>query len=430
MRRRLGASLAVVVLAMAACAQQQEDGAEPTEQPEQIGGSVEIAAKWSGAEQEAFEAVLAEFTEQTGTKVTYTSAGDEIATVLRTAIEGKKPPQLAVLPQPGLLNDLHEQEALQPINEIVGDAVDESWAPIWRELGSVDDELYGVFIKGSNKSTIFYSVGAFEDAEVEAPEDWEAFTAAASTLSDSGVTPLAIGGEAGWVLTDWFENLYIRVAGVEKYDQLTTHDIPWTDESVKQTLTTFAEILSEDDWILDGPTSLSFEESVDAVLRDEPRAAMVFEGDFVPTATDIAKAAEPTTDYDVFDFPSVEGSDPVVVGGGDVVVMLEETEQSRALLEFLASADAAELWIEEGGISSPNQDVDPETYTNEVVRRTAQALAGAETFRFDLSDLVPTELGGDVPGSMWSILQDFAENPDDVDGTATKLEAAAEKAFG
>src|SRR5687768_7311237 len=145
MKRRLGALLAVVVLAMTACGvQRDEEGAEPTEQPEQIGGSVEIAAKWSGAEQEAFEAVLADFTEQTGTKVTYTSAGDEIATVLRTAIEGKEPPQLAILPQPGLLNDLHEQKALKPIDEIVGDAVDESWAPIWRELGSVEDELYGV----------------------------------------------------------------------------------------------------------------------------------------------------------------------------------------------------------------------------------------------------------------------------------------------
>ena len=432
MTRRMSALLLAVVLATAACATDEQDGAEPTAEAERIGGRVQITAKWSGAEQEAFEKVLAAFTEQTGTRVTYTSGGDEIATVLRTAIEGKKPPQLAILPQPGLLNDLHEQKALKPIDDIVGDAVDESWAPTWRELGSVDDELYGVFIKGSNKSTMFYSVGAFEDAEVEAPEDWEAFKTAASTLSDSGVTPLAIGGEAGWVLTDWFENLYIRIAGLEKYDQLTTHEIPWTDESVIQTLATFGEILSEEDWILDGPTSLSFEESVDAVFRDEPRAAMVFEGDFVPTATDIAKAAEPKTDYDVFDFPSVEGSDPVVVGGGDVVVMLEETEQSRVLLEFLASTEAAEVWIEEGGISSPNRDVDPETYTNEVVRQTAQTLAGAETFRFDLSDLVPTELGGDVPGSMWSILQDFAEDasPENAEETAQKLEAAAKKAFG
>ena len=118
-----------------------------------------------------------------------------------------------------------------------------------------------------------------------------------------------------------------------------------------------------------------------------------------------------------------------MVGGGDVAVMLKDTPQSRALLEFLATTDAAEIWAEQGGFASPNKDVDASAYPNEIAGRTATSLAEAETFRFDLSDLVPTELGGDVPGSMWGILQDFAENPTDVDGTATKLEAAAKKAF-
>jgi hypothetical protein len=31
---------------------------------------------------------------------------------------------------------------------------------------------------------------------------------------------------------------------------------------------------------------------------------------------------------------------------------------------------------------------------------------------------------------MFSLLQDFLRNPDDVDGIATKLEAAAAKAYG
>ena len=31
---------------------------------------------------------------------------------------------------------------------------------------------------------------------------------------------------------------------------------------------------------------------------------------------------------------------------------------------------------------------------------------------------------------MWKLLQDFLQNPDDVDGTASKLEAAAKAAYG
>ncbi|MEX0873886.1 MAG: ABC transporter substrate-binding protein [Actinomycetota bacterium] len=425
---RAGALFALMVLFAAACGGEDGDGADLDAD---LGGSVEIAAVWTGAEQESFELVLDEFSERTGTEVTFTSTGDEIATVLRTRIEGGSPPQLAILPQPGLLNDLAEQDALEPIDEIVGDLVDESYAPIWRDLGSSsDDTLYGLFFKGDNKSTVFYNVGAFEDAGVEPPATWEEFIDAAQTLRDAGTTPLAIGGEAGWVLTDWFENIYIRMAGPEAYDQLTNHEIPWTDESVTEALELFAEVLSDDSLTLDQPTNVGFEESVDAVFADEPTAAMVFEGDFVPGATDVAKAAEPVTDYDVFDFPSIEGSDPAVVGGGSVVVMLEDTPQSRALLEFLGTPEAAEIIVAQGGFSSPNRDVDEAAYPNEIGQRTASSLADAEVFRFDLSDLVPTELGGDVPGSMWSILQDFAQDPSDVQGTAQRLEEVAARAFG
>ena len=421
------AAMGIVLLAWG-CA--GGDGGQEAELDTDLGGEVEVAAVWSGAEQESFQLVLDEFEERTGTSVTFTSTGDKIATVLRTRIEGGSPPQLAVLPQPGLLADLAEQDALEPIEEIVGDRVDESWATHWRELGTRDDTLYGLFFKGANKSTVWYNVPAFEEAEVEPPTTWEELETAATTLRDSGITPFAIGGEAGWVLTDWFENIYLRTAGPENYDRLTRHEIPWTDESVTTALERFAEILTQDGFVHEGPTKLSFEESVDAVLAKEPDAAMVFEGDFVPGATDIAKGAEPGTDYEFFDFPSIDDSEAAVVGGGDVVVMLDDTPQARALLEFLASAEAAEIWAKEGGFASPNKDVDTSAYPSDIAGRTATSLAEAEVFRFDLSDLVPTELGGDVPGSMWSILQGFAEKPTDVSGTAQRLEAAAKKAFG
>jgi alpha-glucoside transport system substrate-binding protein len=428
-RRWMSLFAAGLLVAAAACGDAGEQGDEAQETTANIGGSIEVAAVWSGAEQKSFQKVLDEFETRTGTKSTFTSTGDKIATVLRTRITGGEPPEVAVLPQPGLLVDLAEQKALKSIEEVVGDQVDASWAPDWRELGSHDGMLHGVFFKGANKSTVWYNVPAFEEAEVEPPQTWDELTEAAQTLRDSGIPPFAIGGGAGWVLTDWFENIYLRSAGAEKYDELTRHEIPWTDPSVKTALTTFGEILGGDGFVYQGPTKLTFEESVDAVLADEPKAAMVFEGDFVPGATDIAKGAEAGTGYDFFEFPSIDGSQPAVVGGGDVAVMLKDTPQSRALLEFLATTDAAEIWAEQGGFASPNKDVDAGAYPNEIAGRTATSLAEAETFRFDLSDLVPTELGGDVPGSMWGILQDFAENPSDVDGTAAKLEAAAKKAF-
>ena len=46
-----------------------------------------------------------------------------------------------------------------------------------------------------------------------------------------------------------------------------------------------------------------------------------------------------------------------------------------------------------------------------------------------MSDLAPAAFGGTPGQGEWKILQDFLTNPDDVDGTAAKLESAAAAAY-
>ena len=110
-----------------------------------------------------------------------------------------------------------------------------------------------------------------------------------------------------------------------------------------------------------------------------------------------------------------------------MIVMFKDNPAARALVEYLATAEAAEIWAKRGGFSSPNKNVSEDVYPDEILRTTASALASAETFRFDLSDLTPSAFGGDA---MFTILQDFLKNPDTVDQTADKLEAAAKQAYG
>jgi hypothetical protein len=313
--------------------------------------------------------------------------------------------------------------------EFARKTVEDNFAESWVDLASVDNKLYGVFFKGANKSTVWYNVHAYEDAGIEPAEDWDAFLQNAETLKQSGVPAWSIGGADGWVLTDWFEQIYIRLAGPEKYDQLTNHEIPWTDPSVKETLTELQKVFGDTDNIAggtNGALQANFPESVTNVFSDPPKAATVYEGDFVAGVITDETTAKPQTDFNVFDFPSVNGSEPAVVGGGDMIVMFKDNPAAQALVEYLATAEAAEIWAKLGGFSSPNKNVDPSVYPDEILRKTASALAEAETFRFDLSDLTPSAFGGD---QMFTILQDFLKNPDDVDGTATKLEAAAKQAY-
>lgn len=427
-----GAILASVLFVLAAACGPGEEEAPPAE-GDLSGQAVEVAAVWTGTEQENFQQVLDAFAERTGADVTYTSTGDDIAAVLGTRIEGGDPPDVAILPQPGLMADLAEQGALQPIEDVAGDEVDANYAPVWRELGSIDGTLYGVWFKAANKSTVWYNVGVFADAGVSPPATWDEFLEVARTIADFGVPPVSIGGADGWTLTDWFENVYIRSAGADAYDQLTRHEIPWTDDSVKDALGVMAELMGDESLIAGGTRGAlqtDFPTSVTQVFTDPPKAAIVYEGDFVAGVITGETDAQLGTDADFFDFPAIDGSSPAVVGGGDVAVLLTDSDAGKALIEFLATPEAGEIWAGLGGFTSPNQGVDLSVYPDEITRKSAEALTTAEVFRFDLSDLQPAEFGATVGQGLFKLFQDFLANPDDIDGVTKAMEAAAAQAFG
>ena len=406
------------------------DGGATTEEAgggEAVSGNISVLAVWTGAEGEAFQAVLDGFTaENPDVKVSYKSA-KEPATVLSTAVEGGNPPDIAALPQPGFMTDFAQRGALKPI-DFAEETIREGYSDSWLDLGTVDGKLYGLFFKGANKSTVWYNVAAFEDAGVEPAENWEDFLANAETIKASGVAPFSIGGADGWTLTDLFENIYLRTAGPEKYDQLTKHEIPWTDASVKEALTEMGKVLESGN-IAGGTSSAlqtDFPTSVTQVFSDPPKAAQVLEGDFVGGVIAAETQAQPQEGFNVYAFPEIGDSGKVVVGGGDVMVMFKDNPAARALIEYLATPEAAQIWAEKGGFSSPNKNVDEGVYPDDLTRQTATELANAEVFRFDMSDLMPGAFGSDA---MFTLLQDFLKNPSDVDGIAQKLESAAASAF-
>ena len=118
-----------------------------------------------------------------------------------------------------------------------------------------------------------------------------------------------------------------------------------------------------------------------------------------------------------------------MVGGGDSIIMFNDSPAARALIEYLATPEAAEIWAKRGGYSSANKNVPDTAYEDPLLRQTATAIGDAETFRFDLSDLQPAAFGATVGQGMWKEFQDFLRNPDDVDGTAEALERSAARAF-
>ncbi|WP_416444506.1 ABC transporter substrate-binding protein [Leucobacter sp. HNU] len=393
------------------------------------GVTLNVAADWSGAEQKNFEQVLAKFEQQTGAKVNYTSYGSDVATVLGQKVDGGDPPDVAVIPQPGLMQQLVAKKALVEVDQATKAEIEKNYSKDWVDLGKVDGKLYGVWFKGSNKSTVWYNTDVYDAAGASVPKDWDGFLKQLGTVSDSGVYGLSIGADAGWPLTDWFENVYLRTAGPEKYDQLSKHEIPWTDPSVKTALETLGKLWGDKTLIQPGTAQRTFGDSVTAVFGDPPKAGTVYEGDFV--AGNIASSTKSVVGKNAkfYDFPAIDGSGPSVVGGGNAAVQLKDNAGAAALMQYLASPEAATVWVELGGFTSPNSKVDTAKYPDETSKQIAEALTGAKTFRFDMSDLAPSAFGGTKGAGEWQILIDFFQNPSDVAGTQQKLEAAAAAAW-
>ena len=98
-----------------------------------------------------------------------------------------------------------------------------------------------------------------------------------------------------------------------------------------------AQVLSDTDNIAGGTTGAlqtDFPTSVENVFRDNPKAAQVMEGDFVPGVVASKTSLKPQSGYNVYPFPAVGSSGNAVVGGGDSIAMFKDTPATRALVKY------------------------------------------------------------------------------------------------
>ncbi len=401
------------------------------------GQSFTILGQWTGGEQAAFEAVINAFDKKTGATGHYTpAAGGNEAGVLGTKVAGGTPPDIAVLSLPGAIAQYAKSNKVFPVSTDTQKVVADNFASDWGKLGSYNGKMYCVPVDASNKSTVWYNTKAFDNAGISTPPaTWDEMIKAAKTLSASGVkVPISVGGGDGWTLTDWFENVYLRTAGLAKYDQLTQHKIKWTDPSVATALKTLKQIWG-DKQLIGSPAAavkVPFTSSVDNVFKANPTSAVVYEASFV--ATTIAGDKLPAkvgVDAKVFPFPSVNGSAPVVEAAGDFGCAFTKNKAAAQFLGYLAGKEAATTLVSTtgSGFLSVNKNVDTTSYNDKTSAQLAQDMVKVgNNFRFDMSDQTPADFGGTPNKGEWADLQSFLVNGD-VQAAQQQLEKDAAAAY-
>ncbi|MGH2920803.1 MAG: ABC transporter substrate-binding protein [Gaiellaceae bacterium] len=435
MTRRLIALLAVCLLAvgvLTSCGGDDDGGgtAEGT-------GEITIFSLWGGSEQEAFQKVLTQFTKDTGIKTKYESARDFLP-VIRTRLAADNPPMVAIIPRPGFVAELAQDDVLIPLEDLGldPDEINENYTETWTNLATVDDTVYGVVAKANSKSTVWYKPASFQENGFEVPQTWDELLEITEQYKAKGKTPWAAGAQGddnSWTLTDWFEQIYARQAGPEKYSQLfETGEVPFNDQSVKDALAEMVKVLNDETVAggIDTVLGISFVDSIGRVFGKNPRAEMLYEGGFVGgiAIDQVNPSLKAGQDIDWFEFPEInaEHGNPLV-GGGDVASAFVNNEDVSKLLEYLATPEAGEIWVSTGAIASPNEGVPESAYPNELVTKEAKQIKEAETFLFDGSDLLPGTLGQ----NFGTLLQNIIKTPNDMDSLLDRYQSEAEQAgFG
>lgn len=421
-------SLVIVLVAMLALSVTPFAGAQDVQ-------IVSFMTTFGGSELDALNQSLSAFTEATGIQVIVES-NRELVPILRTRIAGGSPPDVALIPQPGLVAEFARAGSILPLVNADGSdglisqsLLDENYSPGIQALGVVDGAVYGILAKANSKSTMWYKPPQFEELGLEVPTTWEELMAVQQALIDAGVTPWSIGGGDGWPLTDWFENIYARVAGPEMYNQLfATGEVAWTDPSVVEAMEYFGQIVNPGDTNLaggtDGTLATDFITAANMVFRpDSPEAAMYFEGGFMGgiIASNFPELT-PVDDFSAFMFPSInEEHGYPVVGGGDLLVAFSDRPEVAALIEWMAGTEGNTLWAQTGAIVSPNMNVGMDAYSP-LGALDAEQVAGAESFVFDGSDLMPSA----ASQAFTEALQGYIANPDDLDMLLESVQFAAE----
>lgn len=393
-------------------------------------GTLTVLSLWGGSERSNFLQVIDTFTANTGIAVQYETARDFLP-VIRTRLAAGNPPMVAIIPRPGVMVDLAKEGSIIPLADLGIGTPESNYSQAWLDLGTAEGKIYGIAVKANSKSTIWYKPASFDALGVEPPTDWDGLISIADKYVAAGKIPFAVGGKDSWTLTDWFENIYSRTAGPDKYSELFGGTLPFTDQTVKDALTQMTDVVANERYVAGGRQGVlgtAFVDGIARVFGTGADAEMYYEGGFVGGIAigDVNPALKAVEDIAFFTFPQIDPAQGTpLIGGGDLAVAFVDNDLVRQFMAYLADKESADVWASTGTIS-PNKNTDTTKYPNPLAVEEAKQVAGAAVFRFDGSDLLPGTLG-----EQWgTTLQGAVENPGNIEQLLSEFEDLAKAEFG
>jgi len=414
----LGAVL-TLALTLAACSQSDSTQGVDTSDCSDLkqygdlkGKSISVYYPNVDPEDKAYKASFKRFEACTGAKVKYEGTL-ELSAQLPVRVRAGTPPDIASIPQPGLLATLVGTGKVKPAPAAVSANVDKFFGKDWRAYGTVNGTLYAAPGGANVKSLVWYSPSVFKAKGYLVPQTYDELVKLSDKIAsdDSKAKPWCAGfgsGEAtGWVGTDWLEDILLRTAGPEVYDHWVKHEIPFNDPQIATALAKVGDILKNPKYVNGGRgdvksiATTTFQDAGQGVLDGScylHRQASFFAAQW-PKGTKVAE------DGDVFAFylPAIDAAKgKPTLGAGDFITAFADRPEVKAFQTYLSTdayANDKAKATPEGGWVSSNKGLKLENLKSPIDKLSAQILQDPKAvFRFDASDQMPSAVGA---GTFW-----------------------------
>jgi alpha-glucoside transport system substrate-binding protein len=417
-----------LLLAAACVAEEGEDGEEGQE-----GANTGRVNLLSAVEPEEADVIQAVFDELINTDADYTAeieASGNFEEQAQIRAEGGTLDAI-ILPQPGSVADYIDLGAVS-MEDLGVDvaALEEVYGEYLMSLGESDGEHYGIPTNVNFKSMIWYPADDFEEAGYEVPTTFDDLLALSDQIMQDGGTPWCVGyqseGSTGWPATDWMEDIMLRTAGPEVYDQWVNHEIPFDDPAVQTAGEIFGEVMFTEGYVLGGAEntpSVAFGDAPAPMFEDPPGCWLHRQASFINAF--FPEDAEAGVDYDWFPFPAIDQEGALFAG--ELTMVFRNAPEVRDFVEAFAGQEVQCAMGDDPASArlSARTDVGADCYANEILAgastEVTEAISGG-TGRFDASDLMPPEVG---TGTFWTAMVEYMEGgPDTLPQVLEEVESS------
>ena len=389
--------------------------------------TVDGAFEGNDADGVKFNESMKAFQDATGITVNYVGS-KEFEGSIAVRVDAGDAPDIVDFPQPGLFGDFVRSGDIVPVTDFISeDWLSRQYNPGWREFNTVDGVEAGVMHRYSGKSLVWYPKASWDAAGYEIPQTWDDLLALTQQIADDGDTAWCIGIESGaatgWVATDWTEDLMLRTTSLENYDAWVAGDLPFDSPEVKNAIETWSNIWFNDAYVYGGRSSIvstAFGDAPGPMFEDPPKCWLHRQANFITSF--FPEGTTYGVDYDFFYLPPVDEQygKPFLVAG-DLIAMFNDRPEVRALMEYFTTPQSVSGWLEGGGAIAAQQTATQDMYGSDLDWGVSQLVAGATSFRFDGSDLMPGEVGA---GSFWEHITSYVAGSEDLDTAMQAIDAS------